>query len=289
MIGHVFSATVAAFAAVLLDPSATVTVDHLAGRFHEVTNGTLQPLFDAAAPLTEAVAPVANVVATYANPVAHVFYNAIIFLVLTYLFEALRRTGVKGLAGAIVRGIRVVPGVNELILAVLQGEIKSSLKELTNDTSDANAAAKTSPIFPIPAKGLGRKATLKLMDSAQKSDGEHCHEGRAFAFSYFNDAGRFKGHTKFLTKVYDRFAEKASLPGKELKHVDALANDVFVRYAHGNGLNPLMFPTLRKYETEVVSMTASMLNGDASVVGALTSGGTESILMTVGAHTYWLW
>ena len=34
-------------------------------------------------------------------------------------------------------------------------------------------------------------------------------------------------------------------------------------------------------ETEVVSMTAAMLNGSSEVAGFLTSGGTESNLMAV--------
>ena len=37
----------------------------------------------------------------------------------------------------------------------------------------------------------------------------------------------------------------------------------------------------RKMETEIVSMTASMLNGRSETVGFLTSGGTESNLMAV--------
>lgn len=37
----------------------------------------------------------------------------------------------------------------------------------------------------------------------------------------------------------------------------------------------------RLMETEVVSMTAAMLNGNSEVVGFLTSGGTESNLMAV--------
>lgn len=37
----------------------------------------------------------------------------------------------------------------------------------------------------------------------------------------------------------------------------------------------------RKMETEIVSMTAAMLNGSSEVVGFLTSGGTESNLMAV--------
>jgi sphinganine-1-phosphate aldolase len=34
-------------------------------------------------------------------------------------------------------------------------------------------------------------------------------------------------------------------------------------------------------ETEIVSMTAAMLNGNEDVVGFVTSGGTESNLMVV--------
>jgi sphinganine-1-phosphate aldolase len=37
-------------------------------------------------------------------------------------------------------------------------------------------------------------------------------------------------------------------------------------------------------ETEIVSMTAAMLNGDDNASGFLTSGGTESILMAVKTY-----
>lgn len=38
-------------------------------------------------------------------------------------------------------------------------------------------------------------------------------------------------------------------------------------------------------EAEIVSMTAHLLNGDdGKVVGAMTSGGTESIILSVRAH-----
>ena len=40
----------------------------------------------------------------------------------------------------------------------------------------------------------------------------------------------------------------------------------------------------RQMETEVVSMTAAMMNGDDDTVGFMTSGGTESILMAVKAY-----
>lgn len=44
------------------------------------------------------------------------------------------------------------------------------------------------------------------------------------------------------------------------------------------------FVFVRQMETEVVSMTCSMMNGSSETCGFLTSGGTESILMAVKAY-----
>jgi sphinganine-1-phosphate aldolase len=54
-----------------------------------------------------------------------------------------------------------------------------------------------------------------------------------------------------------------------------------------NGLNPMAFPSLKRFEAEVVAMTASLLGGDDQTVGNLTSGGTESILMAVLTAREW--
>ena len=55
-------------------------------------------------------------------------------------------------------------------------------------------------------------------------------------------------------------------------------------FMHENALNPLVFPSLRRFETEIVAMVAHMLHGDGGVVGNVTSGGTESILMSVKTY-----
>jgi sphinganine-1-phosphate aldolase len=60
----------------------------------------------------------------------------------------------------------------------------------------------------------------------------------------------------------------------------------FLRYFSENALNPMAFPSLRRFESEVVSMTASLL-GDEQAVGSMTSGGTESILMAVKTARDW--
>lgn len=54
-------------------------------------------------------------------------------------------------------------------------------------------------------------------------------------------------------------------------------------FMNTNGLNPMAFKSLKQLESEVVQMTASMLNGPTDAVGTMTSGGTESILMAVKA------
>lgn len=55
-------------------------------------------------------------------------------------------------------------------------------------------------------------------------------------------------------------------------------------FMHENALNPMVFPSLRHFETEIVAMVAHMLHGDGGVVGNVTSGGTESILMAVKTY-----
>ncbi|MBP6629347.1 MAG: aspartate aminotransferase family protein [Kofleriaceae bacterium] len=55
-------------------------------------------------------------------------------------------------------------------------------------------------------------------------------------------------------------------------------------HASSNLLNPIAFRSLRRLEAEVVEMAASLLHGPASTVGAVTSGGTESLLVALCAY-----
>ena len=65
--------------------------------------------------------------------------------------------------------------------------------------------------------------------------------------------------------------------------VDAILREANELYLHENALNPFRFPSLRQMETEVVAMTAGLLGAPEAADGAMTSGGTESILMAVKA------
>ncbi|MCA9948671.1 MAG: aspartate aminotransferase family protein [Anaerolineales bacterium] len=74
-------------------------------------------------------------------------------------------------------------------------------------------------------------------------------------------------------------------------HADSEAGDLlkeaYNMFFSENGLNPTAFPSLRRFETEVIAMSASLLGSSGSVVGNMTSGGTESILMAMLTAREW--
>jgi sphinganine-1-phosphate aldolase len=63
--------------------------------------------------------------------------------------------------------------------------------------------------------------------------------------------------------------------------LEDLLAEVNRRYLFGNALNPFKFPEIARYEGEVVAMTGGLLNLPAGGGGSMTSGGTESILMSM--------
>ena len=67
-------------------------------------------------------------------------------------------------------------------------------------------------------------------------------------------------------------------PGEDPAEV---TREAYMSYLSENGLDPTVFPSLLKLETDVVRMVINLLHGDADTVGHLTSGGTESIILAV--------
>lgn len=67
---------------------------------------------------------------------------------------------------------------------------------------------------------------------------------------------------------------------------DRLLQEAYDAYFSENYLNSFAFPSLQQMEREVVRMAADMLNGPQAV-GAMTSGGTESILLAVYTCREW--
>ncbi|MCA1780712.1 MAG: aspartate aminotransferase family protein [Dermatophilaceae bacterium] len=76
------------------------------------------------------------------------------------------------------------------------------------------------------------------------------------------------GHT--LAYVYD----------SGLADVDELGREALAMYASTNGLDPTAFPSLLRMENDLLGTAARLLDGPEAV-GAVTSGGTESVLLAV--------
>lgn len=65
-----------------------------------------------------------------------------------------------------------------------------------------------------------------------------------------------------------------------------VAQQAYLRFFSENALSPKAFPSLKRLETEILSIAAGLFHG-ANAVGNLTSGGTESNLLAVKTARDW--
>lgn len=103
----------------------------------------------------------------------------------------------------------------------------------------------------IPEQGLGKEALFETLQSYRSRD-LAWREGRAWGYVYH--------------------------AGREVEEVGARA---FTMFMTENALDPTVFPSLSRFEKEIIAMAAAHLQGDEHVAGSFTSGGTESILLAV--------
>lgn len=200
------------------------------------------------------------------------FEHAVFTLVLAVLISIYYRKGPQQFFRVIVLALKELPGVRTIIDLVLKNEVTSFVKT----TSIAQDVAKTKPRVLIPEKGFSAEEMRELMKNLQKRDANPERDGNVFAYQYTLCDDNYK----LQQEAFDAFCEKT---GYSVEH-DKLVKEFFHAFMHENALNPIVYPALRLMETEVVSMTAAMLNGNSEVVGFLTSGGTESNLMAVKTY-----
>ncbi|HEX8968495.1 MAG TPA: aminotransferase class V-fold PLP-dependent enzyme, partial [Chloroflexota bacterium] len=77
----------------------------------------------------------------------------------------------------------------------------------------------------------------------------------------------------------ERLAAGVSYPAGD--DVLQIALDAYGQFFSANALYPRLFPSLARFEYEVVSMSADLLHGGPTATGNITSGGSESILLGV--------
>ncbi len=106
----------------------------------------------------------------------------------------------------------------------------------------------------LPATGRPREEVLAILEAAREREEDRWKAGFASGAVYHGDVG----HVDFLNRAY-------------------------AIQSQSNPLHADLWPATVRFEAEIVAMTARMLNGETAV-GAVTSGGTESILLAMKAY-----
>lgn len=182
--------------------------------------------------------------------------------------------------GAVLRDVtlfvRRLPFVNTIINVVLDGEVKGAMKLLAGE-DDSDIEEKK--LMEIPKKGVAPQKVVDVLKKLKETE-TTAEDGKAFAYTYTTKADMAE-FAKSLGEAYSMFTDSSHSQKDDHESMLTKSWDLFM---HSNALNPMMYPSLRRMETEVISMAGWMVHGDASIAGALTSGGTESILMAIKCY-----
>ena len=153
------------------------------------------------------------------------------------------------------RGLRKIPYVQEQIQGEyegIMGGLEDTLKPYRGDFETFSA---------IPAEGVDKEKILADMQALYDLEAEKWEKGFVSGAVYNGD----QEHIDFLNKVY-------------------------AINSQSNPLHSDIWPSTAKFEAEIVSMTANMLGAEGNtdpktgIFGAVTSGGTESILLAMKTY-----
>ncbi|MCP5495256.1 MAG: aminotransferase class V-fold PLP-dependent enzyme [Leptospiraceae bacterium] len=154
------------------------------------------------------------------------------------------------------RGIKSIPVVRERI----QKEYNEIMKSLEGSLKPYKG--KFASFKEIPREGKSQEDILQIMKEIKDFEESRWKDGYVSGAVYHGD----EKHIDFLNKVYSIHSQT-------------------------NPLHSDLWPSIGKYEAEVVAMTSFMLGADnsdnASICGTLSSGGTESILLAMKTYRDW--
>jgi glutamate/tyrosine decarboxylase-like PLP-dependent enzyme len=148
-------------------------------------------------------------------------------------------------------------------LPILRTRIEKNLDDVLAKAPSPLEHSDDVPSFDaLPSEGLGANATLELVEQLAARESPRWRDGYVSGAVYHGDPA----HVDFLNRVY------------------ALASQT-------NPLHVDVWPSAAKFEAEIVRMTARMLGArpraaseDERIVGTVTSGGTESILLAMKTY-----
>ncbi|KAJ1020766.1 hypothetical protein NDA16_004157 [Ustilago loliicola] len=207
--------------------------------------------------------------------------NAIFFLVLyRYSTRLLRHLKVYGFSESLYQLYRSISSRAFSLLLKTPAAKRKVKKEL--DTAMAEVEAK---IVPRPSHlevhrdlpQLGKESDWIRSELAKLATMEAGVDAKVVEEQWQNRDGQavWKGG-KVSGAVYHGGDDLSELLADSIK-----------TFLVSNPLHPDVFPGVRKMEAEIVSMVLRMYNAPADAVGATSSGGTESILLSCLAMREW--
>ncbi|MDA3896235.1 MAG: aminotransferase class V-fold PLP-dependent enzyme [Desulfobacteraceae bacterium] len=158
----------------------------------------------------------------------------------------------QGIATRVFNTIKDIPFVKKTIqkeLDTMMAELEGSLKPYKD---------KVQSFAALPEKGLGKNDVISLMEDIHEKEASSWEDGYVSGAVYHGDPD----HIEFLNKIYGFNSQS-------------------------NPLHSDIWPSATKFESEIVSMTATMLGAnktDDDICGVVSSGGTESILLAMKTY-----
>ncbi len=156
------------------------------------------------------------------------------------------------------KALRKIPSVRQEI----EHETQNLMADLRSALKPYQAEFPT--YTQLPPSGLDRTQILQEMQAIQAREEARWKQGYVSGAVYHGEAE----HIRFL-------------------------NEVYALYSQANPLHSDIWPSISKFEAEIVAMTAQMLGAEAAarqgdqVCGTVTSGGTESILLAMKTYRDW--
>lgn len=144
----------------------------------------------------------------------------------------------------------------------LEKKIEDEISKILEQIQPSASHLEETPKFrELPQDGLPGDRILEAMKSMAEHETAKWRDGFVSGAVYHGDAE----HISFLNQVYSLFSQ-------------------------ANPLHSDLWPSISKFEAEIVSMTANMLGaahtGD-DICGCVTSGGSESILLAMKTYRDW--
>ncbi|KAA1471831.1 PLP-dependent transferase [Dentipellis sp. KUC8613] len=199
------------------------------------------------------------------HPASEHAKNALaLYVISTYSLAAWRHVRARGLAET-VRELYQAAAENAIMLVLRLPSVKA---RVDREMGDAKTKIQAQLIphgegvvrhLALPAESKSLEWILAEMDKMDHESSSHTdyHDGKLSGAVYHG--------------------------GEDMEKVIVAA---FQKYCVSNPLHPDVFPAVRKMEAEVVSMCLRMYN-NPNGAGVTTSGGTESIIMSVKTHRDW--